>query len=705
MNICFVGKYPPIEGGVSRNTFWASFALAEAGFQVDVVTNATEVEPEFRILEDEALFPTLQPSGNGCLRRHDTIATSRNYIPWTSPFVSKLASLTADVVQAYDCDLIFAYYLEPYAVAAYLAAQWTGIPFGIRHAGSDVGRLFLSPQLKTTYTEVIRAADFIMASGGAYRPFLQLGVDLDRIYPIVPYQIPTDYFHPQAMPLDINQLLDRVREKPINHQSDRIVHQLADKPFVPSRPTVGIYGKIGETKGSFDLLRALGQLKAQGLSFNFLALTQGYQGPMRRFFQALREHDLEDVTWLLPFIPHWHIPQFIRACTAVCFLERGFAITAHTPAVPQEVLACGTCLVLSHEGADKQAQRSKLVHGQNVLLVDPQNSAQLLVALRCVIQNPAQAEAIGQKGYEAWKNSHRPFAVFGQKLAAAFTKIEHDVQARRQMMSIAEMQACLARLYVDDTFRQLFYRDTNTTLADYKLTQAETTALKSIDRKMLDLFAAGLKTRRKKKFQATYQLLFQLNKAEMDRYFDRYYQLYPARPGQSTLTQILEFGEFMEQTVATDTDLPPYAADVARYERLYYAARYRPSGRDSFDTAPSLKRERLALDSKPEQCQGVYLATFDYNIVELVGFLKQNPPIKTPLAEASCFVFQQIPNSLKPQVFQITLPTRDLLEQCDGQQSVAALITGMERAMNRTSLEARVMQILQQLLEMKLIRI
>ena len=272
-------------------------------------------------------------------------------------------------------------------------------------------------------------------------------------------------------------------------------------------------------------------------------------------------------------------------------------------------------------------------------------------------------------------------------------------------MSIAEMQACLARLYIDDTFRQLFYWDPDTLLANYKLTQAEITALKHIDQKMLSLFAAGLKMRRKKKFQATYQLLFQLNKAEMDRYFDRYYQLYPARPGQSTLTQILEFGEFMEQTVATDTDLPPYAADVARYERLYYAARYRPSSRDSFDAVPSLKTERLTVKSKPELCQGIYLGTFHYNIVELVGSLKQNSPIELPLAEASCFVFQQIPNSLRPQVFQITLPTRDLLEQCDGQQSVAALITGMERTMNRTGLEASVMQILQQLLDMELIRI
>ena len=272
-------------------------------------------------------------------------------------------------------------------------------------------------------------------------------------------------------------------------------------------------------------------------------------------------------------------------------------------------------------------------------------------------------------------------------------------------MSIAEMQACLARLYVDDTFRQLFYLEADTTLAGYKLTEEETTALKNIDQKMLDLFAAGLKTRRKKKFQATYQLLFQLNKAEMDRYFDRYYQLYPARPGQALLTQILEFGEFMEQTVAGDTEMPPYAADVARYERLYYAARYQPSSRDSFHAVLPSQMGRLSLESRPERCEGVYLGTFDYNIVQLVGYLKQNPHIELPTAEASCFVFQQRLHSSKPQVFEVTLPTRDLLEQCDGQRSVAELIAGLEQTVGRRGLQASVMQILRQLLDMELIRI
>lgn len=49
MRICIVGKYPPIEGGVSAQTYWAARGLAERGHEVFVVTNAAEVEPAFRI--------------------------------------------------------------------------------------------------------------------------------------------------------------------------------------------------------------------------------------------------------------------------------------------------------------------------------------------------------------------------------------------------------------------------------------------------------------------------------------------------------------------------------------------------------------------------------------------------------------------------------------------------------------------------------
>ena len=97
MRLCIVGKYPPIEGGVSTTTYWLARGLAEAGNDVHIVTNAGEVENTYqmRLTHEDAdwLEPRFATSG-GAIHVHST-ATSRqanSYIPTANPFVSKIAA-------------------------------------------------------------------------------------------------------------------------------------------------------------------------------------------------------------------------------------------------------------------------------------------------------------------------------------------------------------------------------------------------------------------------------------------------------------------------------------------------------------------------------------------------------------------------------------------------------------------------------------
>src|SRR6516225_9308974 len=103
MKICIIGKFPPIQGGVSVRTYWSAHDLAARGHEVHVVTNAKEARPPFRIHMrrqdwkrcEEARGAT---SGNGAsggsIKVHwtDPIDNSQFYIPMASPFVSKLAA-------------------------------------------------------------------------------------------------------------------------------------------------------------------------------------------------------------------------------------------------------------------------------------------------------------------------------------------------------------------------------------------------------------------------------------------------------------------------------------------------------------------------------------------------------------------------------------------------------------------------------------
>jgi hypothetical protein len=114
---------------------------------------------------------------------------------------------------------------------------------------------------------------------------------------------------------------------------------------------------------------------------------------------ALRDAGIEDRATVLPMRPNWRVPDFIDACTAVCFLERDFPIAIHGPVIPREVLACGACLVMSREIASKQRYRDQLAHGKNVLIVeDPKDHDELTAILRSVIGDSQRARVIGTEG-------------------------------------------------------------------------------------------------------------------------------------------------------------------------------------------------------------------------------------------------------------------------------------------------------------------
>jgi glycosyltransferase involved in cell wall biosynthesis len=396
MKLCVVGKYPPIEGGVSTNTYWLVRGLAERGHDVHVVTNAEEVEDEYRLAlrpEDHGWFePRFEASG-GSVRVSGPQPYSRRamgHIPFANPFVSKLASLATDVVRRERCEAILAYYYEPYGVAGWLASRWTDRPLILKHAGSDLDRLFRVPDLATTYKEILRSSTAVVTQPSLMPRFVGMGVDRSRLERDVPYSLPTDVFHSSAAPLDLAR--EAIRDPAPGLESPAIAAE-------GGLPVIGVYGKIGITKGTLDLVTALGQLARDGLDFRLAAMIGGAQG--KWIAPAIARADLTGRTFLLPMLPNWRVPAFLRACTAVCFLERDFPVAIHGPIIPREILACGTCLILSGEIAAKQRYRDRLLPGENLFVVeDPRDHSVLAAALRRVIEEQAVARSIGERGLE-----------------------------------------------------------------------------------------------------------------------------------------------------------------------------------------------------------------------------------------------------------------------------------------------------------------
>lgn len=416
MKILVIGKYPPIQGGVSASTYWTCRSLAQEGYEVHVVTNANQVESQFRMYMRDCdkymMEPDFIQEGGGQVRLHTTSRVEeRTYIPWASPFATQLMGLGSKVVEQYGCDLIFSHYFEPYGVVASQVASWYGLPYVIKHAGSDLGKLCDHPDLAPAYTNMLKRAIAVLTpKKGLTGMLAALGVEEEQCRVSRSFTPPLSHFKRSAQKMDVQELLGETDvwceqlgfEASVADQ----IKVLNARPSVPDVFQLGIYGKIGMTKGSFDLLRVASMIK-DSLEFQIVALTNGHTSILTRWLSLVKELGLAERVRVLPFMPHWHIPGFIRSCDAVCFLERGFPIEIHGPGVPREVLACGACLVLSKEIAERQFYWDNIIDGTNAVIIeDPRNHTTFAERLADVVASRDSAARIGLYGNNLFRHVH-----------------------------------------------------------------------------------------------------------------------------------------------------------------------------------------------------------------------------------------------------------------------------------------------------------
>lgn len=421
MRICVIGKYPPIEGGVSSDTYWNARGLASHGHQVFVVTNAEEVDMPWRMEMSNATYSgpdyawVSEHSGG---RVHVTSTRGSDpaveyHIPYNNPTVSRLAAVATDIVRSNSCDIIYAHYLEPYAVAAHMASHWCGVPYVVKHAGSDLFKLAQIPTLRSTYVEVLKGARRVISQGRGVAELIAMGVAPERIVSDVGAGVPTAYFHPRVKPLCEDEFV--VPPKGV----DDLLGTPLDEPW----PILGIYGKIGGGKGSFDLLEAIAELTRSRFPLYLIAMAHGRQED--RFRKAVRDMDLERYIRIRPFLPNWRVAAFLRRCTAVAMLEHDFEIAAHMPVSPREVVACGVCLIVSEEIARKQPFCAQIQNGRNAVVVrTPRDHSVLAESVRYALEDRDRAIRIGMQGHRDL-NLGVSYEVAIQALESLLTRVAH----------------------------------------------------------------------------------------------------------------------------------------------------------------------------------------------------------------------------------------------------------------------------------------
>jgi len=359
MKIVFISKYPPIEGYVSSCTYWLARGLASRGHDITVVTNAFEVEDadrEWLEAEDLDIYQT----GRLRVRNTDPFQQYR-LIPAANPFCEKLAA--AAIERAADADILDAWYYVSYGAAGLLAKAATGLPLVLRHAGSDIGRLAANPHMRPLISAMLKKADAVISTGASRARLAGLGAPRSRMRTI-PVSVDTEAFNPSAK----KAILDAPEDVPV----------------------VCCIGKVSRGKGIPQLLAAASRVKGD---FRLLFVSSDSQG-----LRQLTLHcGLKRKLLFKMFVPPWSMPGIIRASRAVVMPEHDFPVPGHSPILPREVLACGTCLVISAELRGKVAEGA-LSDGENALVAEPARTAELASRLSIAVQDEDAARRIGALG-------------------------------------------------------------------------------------------------------------------------------------------------------------------------------------------------------------------------------------------------------------------------------------------------------------------
>ena len=130
--IVYLSKFPPLEGGIAAKTFWLTKALGEQGHEIHIVTDRLGVVPEY----------SHPMEGAGSASKNIFVHRPQGDIPWHIPNDNhrtvELLDLVVRVIRETRADVIDTGYLIPYGLIGYLASQITGVPFLLRHGGSDI---------------------------------------------------------------------------------------------------------------------------------------------------------------------------------------------------------------------------------------------------------------------------------------------------------------------------------------------------------------------------------------------------------------------------------------------------------------------------------------------------------------------------------------------------------------------------------------
>lgn len=272
MNVCMITKFPPIQGGMSSTAYWLARGLAEDGVDVTVLTNSNIVERDYCITGAE--FDNDSNLDVKCIDISDQFIIPRRSYDLIS-FFDKFWKIYKNK----KIDVIDAHYLVPYGIVAYVLHKITGIPYILRHGGSDVEKFLKRGVYDDLFADVIENA----ACVNTIDKYVQ---SLSPHYEEFPMFIPN--------------------EKLFNEKNRKEIHE-GDKIRIAY---IGKVLRLYDDRDLTSIVNAFRPLKDK-VSLIFLA-----QGAGMEDFKANVDTSFVEFQ---DFIPPWRMPEFYKTIDYVVY--------------------------------------------------------------------------------------------------------------------------------------------------------------------------------------------------------------------------------------------------------------------------------------------------------------------------------------------------------------------------------------------------
>jgi len=306
MNVCILSKFPPIEGGIAAKSYWLARGYAEAGFSVQVVSNGNIVEDEYRI---EGCYPHIREMKGIAL--HEVRGDFPWHIPDEQHSIARLIDRLIEVHQERPLDIVDAGYMVPYGIAAYFFHCISGVPYIIRHGGSDIEKFLNAGRLGNLLKKILHGASAIVSDHLRSATFTEFEGKVKILPPYVP---DTRTFRPRKW-------------------EDRSI------------PGLLYMGKLNwhwERKGLAKIIECLGFLP-EDWKPQFIGQGKGEEG----FRAFLRGKEVGDVV-IGPFVPPWEVPEVLNGSDFVFCLSIDEPIQSFSNLLV-EAACCGATVIVDSD--------------------------------------------------------------------------------------------------------------------------------------------------------------------------------------------------------------------------------------------------------------------------------------------------------------------------------------------------------------------